>query len=57
MGELALFAPASQNTGRAAHGAMLALDTFHKGSTVSPAQLLPDYIRASEAELARRSKL
>ena len=55
-GERALFAPISHNTGRAAHGAILALDTFHKGIALTPAQLQPDYIRASEAEIARRAK-
>ena len=55
-GERALFAPISHNTGRAAHGAILALDTFHQGKTLEPAQLQPDYIRASEAEIARRAK-
>jgi tRNA threonylcarbamoyladenosine biosynthesis protein TsaB len=56
-GELTLFAPVPLNSGRAAHGATLALDAFHNGKTIAPAHLLPDYIRASEAELARRSKI
>lgn len=55
--ELALLAPISHNTGRAAHGAILALETFHSGNTLDPAHLLPDYIRASEAEIARLAKL
>ena len=54
MADKALFAPLSHNIGRAAHGALLALDSFRNGTTLSPEQLLPDYIRASEAELARR---
>lgn len=55
--ELALLAPVSHNIGRAAHGAMLALHAFHNGNALmNPAHLLPDYIRASEAELARRAK-
>jgi tRNA threonylcarbamoyladenosine biosynthesis protein TsaB len=57
MGERAHFAPASLNIGRAAHGAMLALATFHNGKSLDPAQLLPEYIRASEAELARRARI
>jgi tRNA threonylcarbamoyladenosine biosynthesis protein TsaB len=56
MGDLALLAPVSHNIGRAAYGAMLALTAFHKGNATGPAQLLPDYIRASEAELARRNR-
>ena len=56
MGQRALFAPFSLHTGRAAHGALLALEAYHNGTTLSPAALLPDYIRASEAELARRAK-
>lgn len=55
-GDLALLAPTSQNIGRAAHGAMLAFESFHNGTTLSPEQLLPDYIRPSEAELARRAR-
>lgn len=56
MGERALFAPVSHNIGRAAHGAMLALHAYNNGTTVEPSRLLPDYIRASEAELARKPK-
>lgn len=56
MGVLAQLAPFSHNTGRASHGAILALDAFHIGKTLAPAQLQPDYIRASEAEIARRAK-
>lgn len=57
MGEQALCAPVSHNTGRAAYGAMLALETFRSGNALlNPAHLLPDYIRASDAELARRTK-
>jgi tRNA threonylcarbamoyladenosine biosynthesis protein TsaB len=55
-GESARFAPVTHNTGRAAHGAMLALVSFNSGNALEPLQLLPDYIRASEAELARLSK-
>lgn len=50
----ALIAPLSHSIGRAAHGALLALDSYHNGTTLTPEQLLPDYIRPSEAELARR---
>jgi tRNA threonylcarbamoyladenosine biosynthesis protein TsaB len=57
MSEQALFATVSQNTGRAAHGAVLALDTFLSGNALDPAQLLPDYIRASEAEIARLARM
>jgi tRNA threonylcarbamoyladenosine biosynthesis protein TsaB len=56
-GELALIAPVSQHTGRAAHGSMLALESFHSGNTTDPAHLLPDYIRASEAEIARLARM
>jgi tRNA threonylcarbamoyladenosine biosynthesis protein TsaB len=55
-GDLARFAPISQNVGRAAHGAMLALESLRKGTILLPEQLLPDYIRPSEAELARRAR-
>lgn len=56
MGSQALLAPLSLNIGRAAHGALLARESFQNGTTLSPEQLLPDYIRPSEAELARLAK-
>jgi tRNA threonylcarbamoyladenosine biosynthesis protein TsaB len=52
MGERAIFAPASANSPRASAGALLAARAFARGEAVSAAQLLPVYIRASEAELA-----
>jgi len=56
-GAQALLAPLSQHTGRAAHGAVLALEAFRNGNATDPAHLLPDYIRASEAEIARLARL
>jgi len=56
MNGTALFTPLSGTIGRASHGALLARDSYERGITLSPEQLLPDYIRPSEAELARRSK-
>jgi tRNA threonylcarbamoyladenosine biosynthesis protein TsaB len=52
MGERAIFAPASANLPRASAGALLAARAFVRGEAVPAAQLLPVYIRASEAELA-----
>jgi tRNA threonylcarbamoyladenosine biosynthesis protein TsaB len=52
MEDRAIFVSPVLNAGRAAHGAMLALDAWSKGNIFnSPEQLLPAYIRPSEAEL------
>ena len=53
LGERALFAPPSAHLPRASNGAVLAGVVFEKGGAVSPAALLPCYIRPSEAEIAR----
>lgn len=53
MGACAVFAPFPHNSGHAAKGALLALDAYRAGSALKPAELLPVYIRPSEAELAR----
>lgn len=56
MGKRAVFAPFPHNAGRAANGALLALDAFRRGAACEPAQLLPVYLRASEAEYAKMKK-
>lgn len=53
MGERALMAPSASHSPRASHGAMLALQTHLTAPLSLPSQLLPNYIRPSEAELAR----
>ena len=53
MGEKAIFAPFTHNAGRAASGAMLALEAVQKEELLAPHQLLPVYLRASEAEYAK----
>ena len=56
-GDRALFAAPVLNAGRAAHGAMLALDALLQGNIfTSPEMLLPAYIRPSEAEINLRLK-
>jgi len=56
LGRLAVFAPSYAHTPRAAHGATLALAMLHRGERISAASLLPAYIRASEAEMARQRR-
>lgn len=56
MGERAVFAPFPHNTGRAANGILLALDSFRREEAREPAQLLPVYLRASEAEYAKMKR-
>lgn len=53
LGERACFAPFPQQNSHAANGALLALQRYRQGRTIQPEQLLPVYIRASEAEYAK----
>lgn len=53
MGERAVFAGPELQNPRAAAGIQLAMDLF-AASAVPPAQVLPHYLRLSEAELSRR---
>jgi tRNA threonylcarbamoyladenosine biosynthesis protein TsaB len=56
LGDRALFAPSSAQQPRASHGAVLARGAFARGETIPLAALVPRYIRASEAELAKRKR-
>ncbi|MHC1697272.1 MAG: tRNA (adenosine(37)-N6)-threonylcarbamoyltransferase complex dimerization subunit type 1 TsaB [Geobacteraceae bacterium] len=56
LGDLAIFAPPLCHQPRASAGALLATDLFARGELASPAALVPSYLRASEAELARLKK-
>ena len=53
LGEKALFAPPFSHLPRASAGAHLAREACMRGEALSPAALVPRYLRASEAELAR----
>ena len=53
LGEKALFAPPFSHLPRASAGAHLARGAFMRGEAISPADLDPRYLRASEAELAK----
>ncbi|MBI5483699.1 MAG: tRNA (adenosine(37)-N6)-threonylcarbamoyltransferase complex dimerization subunit type 1 TsaB [Deltaproteobacteria bacterium] len=57
MADRAIFAPFPLNPSRAAHGATLALELFESGDCFAPSRLLPVYLRASDAEINRSSKL
>lgn len=57
MTDRAIFAPFPLNSARAAHGVVLALDLFGNGDYFEPSGLLPVYLRASDAEINRSSKL
>ncbi len=54
MGERARFAAGNLHHPRAAAGIDLALEGVSKGMAIPPGQLLPRYLRLSEAELSRR---
>jgi len=56
LGERAMFAPPSADLPRASQGALLAGAAFSRGDIIPPAALVPRYIRASEAELAKRKR-
>ena len=53
-GDLAIFAPLNSCLPRASNGALIALSMLQRGESLSPAELLPDYLRLSEAEIARK---
>jgi tRNA threonylcarbamoyladenosine biosynthesis protein TsaB len=57
MGEQAIFAPFPLNAPRASNAAVLAVEAFHNNAVLEPHQLLPTYLRASEAEINRIAKL
>lgn len=56
LGELAIFAPSLCHQPRASAGALLAADLFSRGELAPSAALVPSYLRASEAEVARMKK-
>ena len=56
LGELALFPPWHADLPRASAGNVIALDAAMKGKFIPLALLNPTYLRASEAEVARRRR-
>jgi tRNA threonylcarbamoyladenosine biosynthesis protein TsaB len=56
LGPLAIFAPFTLNVPHASNGIMLALLAFKHNKLSTPAQLLPAYLRASDAELVKLKK-
>jgi tRNA threonylcarbamoyladenosine biosynthesis protein TsaB len=56
LGELTIFAPPLSHQPRASAGAILAADLFTRGEFAASAALVPSYLRASEAEVARMKK-
>jgi tRNA threonylcarbamoyladenosine biosynthesis protein TsaB len=54
LGDKALFAPPSHAIPLACHGAPLAEAAFRNGQALSAEQLLPSYLRLSEAEISRQ---
>ena len=57
LGDNALFAPSAHHILRPSSGCLLAEAAFQSGLSVPPEQLLPTYLRLSEAELARQQKI
>ncbi|MCE1225428.1 MAG: tRNA (adenosine(37)-N6)-threonylcarbamoyltransferase complex dimerization subunit type 1 TsaB [Geobacteraceae bacterium] len=57
LGDNALFAPSTHHILRPSSGCLLAETAFSNGTAVPPEQLLPTYLRLSEAELARQQKI
>lgn len=55
LGERAIFAPFTCHCPKASMGALLAKEAFDRGETIPIDQLVPAYIRPSEAELARKA--
>ena len=57
LGDNALFAPPAHHILRPSSGCLLAETAFQNGLVVSPEQLLPSYLRLSEAELSRQQRI
>lgn len=57
LGSQALFAPPSHRMPHASHGIPLAEAAYQAGLAHRPEQLLPNYLRLSEAELSRQQKI
>jgi len=57
LGDNALFAPLTHHVLRPSSGCLLAEAALLNGKTVPPEQLLPTYLRLSEAELSRQQKI
>lgn len=53
LGNRALFAPFPLHIPHAANGTLLALEASRRGELLEPGQLLPVYLRASDAELMK----
>jgi len=53
LGEQAVFAPFPLNNPHSANGILIALQAFRRGELLEPGQLLPVYLRASDAELMK----
>jgi tRNA threonylcarbamoyladenosine biosynthesis protein TsaB len=56
VGQQAIIAPFQLHNSRSANGALLALDAYSRGEMLNPAQLLPVYLRGSDAEINRKPK-
>jgi len=57
MGQQAIIAPFPHNTSHASNAVFLALHALQNSELLEPSRLLPTYLRASEAEINRNSKL
>ncbi len=57
LGAHAIFASPIASIPRASNGAMIALSSLQSGDSISPAFLLPVYLRLPEAEIARKLNL
>lgn len=53
LGKQAVFAPFPHHSPHAANGILLALHAVREGTLLEPSQLLPVYLRASDAELMK----
>lgn len=55
LGDRAIFAPFPLHTPHSANGILLALRASRRGELLEPGQLLPVYLRASDAELMKKN--
>lgn len=57
LGDQAIMAPFTLHAPRPAHGILLAQEAARSGRLLEPPQLLPVYLRASDAEITRKNRL
>lgn len=56
LGDKAIFAPFPFNIPHSSNGVLLTINAFENGNLLNPSQLLPLYLRASDAEITKNKR-